>query len=75
MDAVNDEDSGFNMFAAIPDDHVMFSQVDTNISSDVIINDLTQLESSKLKRMTENERLAFMAEKKEEHERQVRFAQ
>ena len=51
----------------------MFSQVDNTISQEDIIKDLSQLETSQLKRMNEDERALFLKEKLEDHDREVGF--
>lgn len=66
-----EDDGGLSLLNELPDDHVAFSQVDTTVSEHQIIEELTQLENSQLKRMTEEERNSFLQEKKEEHEREV----
>ena len=69
----SESDAGFDLLSAIPDDHAMFSQVDNTISQEDIIKDLSQLETSQLKRMNEDERALFLKEKLEDHDREVGF--
>lgn len=71
MTYVDEADAGFDVMNAIPDDHAMFSKVEKTITQEEILKDLSQLESSQLKRMGEEEKNMFLQNKAEDHEREV----
>jgi hypothetical protein len=57
----------------IPDDHPVFSGLETLLKPENLVENMTKTELSQFNRLNEKQKDAFLEERKAEYERQVRI--